>query len=110
MTTRNAGKMAGLPPIRSIGACQKAGTLFSAEGQRNIIRTIRTLISSRAYSVQEGRGVFMGLLGQGAGPAANIQIPALLLKKCLFLEDRNQHGGTQIQILTESECYVGIWP
>lgn len=52
----------------------------------------------------------MGLLGQGAGPAANIQIPALLLKKCLFLEDRNQHGGTQIQILTESECYVGIWP
>lgn len=50
----------------------------------------------------------MGLLGQGAGPVVHIQVPALLLKKYLFLEDGDQHGGTQIKILTEHERCVGI--
>lgn len=52
----------------------------------------------------------MGLTGQGAGqlPVTVVQILALLLKKCPFVEDRHHHGGTQVQILTELECCVGI--
>ena len=66
--------------------------------------------STAKRSIQEAGGTFTGL--SGAWGWARCQQALHRYKpyprKCLFLEDRNRCGWTQIQILTEHKCCPGI--
>lgn len=102
--------MATCPRHQGDGACQDTEKPFQQGGRGTVSGPSRHWSAAKCTPFKKLEACLLGSPEPGAGPDAKEHCADVssTLKKCLFLEDRNRCGWTQIQILTEHKCCPGI--